>query len=40
MGANDARRCRVCLCSDFEPCAEGCAWVGDEDLCTDRKSVV
>lgn len=27
------RRCRVCGCSDEQPCAGGCTWVS-EDLCS------
>lgn len=26
-------RCRVCGCSEFDPCPEGCGWV-EEDLCS------
>jgi len=29
------RTCRVCRCTDPEPCRGGCAWVDDKpDLCT------
>lgn len=27
------RRCRVCGCSEFHPCAGGCSWV-EQDLCS------
>jgi hypothetical protein len=30
---SQSRTCRVCGCSDFDPCPGGCAWAGD-DLCS------
>jgi hypothetical protein len=27
-------RCRVCGCTEREPCNPPCAWMGKEDLCT------
>jgi hypothetical protein len=27
------RRCRICGCTDDDPCPEGCYWVED-DLCS------
>lgn len=29
----EARRCRVCGCTDKEPCVDGCWWV-KPDLCS------
>jgi hypothetical protein len=28
------RKCRVCRCSEFEPCNPPCAWSKDPTLCT------
>ena len=30
----EPRLCRVCACSQADPCEPPCAWVGDQDLCT------
>ncbi len=29
----DERRCRICKCTQYNPCPEGCYWV-EEDLCS------
>ena len=31
--ADRRRTCRVCGCSEYDPCEEGCYWV-DADLCS------
>lgn len=34
-------RCRVCGCTEFEPCASGCAWSDiDDSLCTTCEDAV
>ena len=37
VGADLVRRCRLCGCTDLEPCPGGCGWlVGELDLCDGR----
>lgn len=31
---NGLVRCRVCGCTDLDACANSCAWVDGQDLCT------